>query len=77
MGRFHIAITPDKMNIPRIGLFYLKVDELTVFVMYNNEYFNLECALYHTPKKPAFLSLGRFQSAVTPEEINIFQIGLF
>ena len=46
--------------------------------MYNTKYFGKKCGLNRTRKKQAFFILpGRFQIAITPEEMNIFQIGLF
>ena len=57
-GRFQIAVTPEEIEIFQIGLFYLKVGELTVFLICDTKYFGLECALYHTPKKQASLSFG-------------------
>ena len=78
MGQFQIAINPEGINIFQICLFDLKVDELTVLLKQQTKYFPQECALHRTPKKRAFCILqGRFQIAITPEEVNNFQNGLF
>ena len=78
MGRFQMAVTPEGINIFQVGIFYLKVDELTVLLTPKTKYFGQECALHRTQKKRAFFILpGRVQIAITPEEVNIFQICLF
>ena len=58
MGRFHIALTPVGINIFQIGLFHLKVDDLTVLLMYNTKYFGKKCALHRAPKKQPFLQFA-------------------
>ena len=68
------------MNIFQICLSYLEVDELTVFfdIIISLNYVGQECSLNRTPKKRAFSILpGPVIIAITPEEVNIFQISPF
>ena len=57
-GRFQMTITREKIMIFKISLFHLKVDDLTVLLMYNTKYFGQKCALHRTPKKQPFLQFA-------------------
>ena len=69
MGRFHIVITPEEIIIFQICILYLKIDELSVVLIYNITYFGQELALHRTPEKQTFLS-GPYNCQIQNSQIS-------